>query len=95
MRGVWLGSPSCKLPRTPAVFDRKVKWRFPESGGNRDGEWRRNYPSLELHAPLVQKQLEAEEKEGLMVDTTVGKALEEYGDDLEIASTAAIEEGPH
>ena len=26
-RGVWLGSMSRKLPRTPAVFDRKTKWR--------------------------------------------------------------------
>ena len=40
---------------------------------------------------MVQKQFEAEEKKGLMVETGVGKAPEEYGDDLEIASTAAIE----
>ena len=29
-RGVWLGSPSRKLPRTPAVFDRKTCWKFQE-----------------------------------------------------------------
>ena len=39
----------------------------------------------------MQKHLEAEEKEGVMVETTVSKLLEEYGDDLEITSTAAIE----
>ena len=27
---VWLGAPKRKLPRTPAVFDRKTKWRFAE-----------------------------------------------------------------
>ena len=30
-RGVWLGSPWRPLPRTPAVFDRKVKWCVLES----------------------------------------------------------------
>ena len=29
-RGVWLGSRERKLPRTPAVFDRKVKWKYSE-----------------------------------------------------------------
>ena len=37
-RGVLLGSPSRKLPRTPAAFDRKVKWHFPEPGGDLHGE---------------------------------------------------------
>ena len=80
-RGVWLGSPDRKLPRTPAVFDRKVKWRFAEPGGDLHGEWRRNYPSLDQHAELVLKQFQAEAEEGLMVQTTVGEALKEYGPD--------------
>ena len=75
-RGVWLGSTERKLPRTPAVFDRKVKWRFPEPGPDPVGEWRRNYPSLDQHLKLVQTQLEEEAKEGFMIETTVGEALE-------------------
>ena len=27
-RGVWIGAPSRKLPRAPAVFERKTKWKF-------------------------------------------------------------------
>ena len=90
-RAVWLGSTDRKLPRTPAVFDRKVKWRFPEPGPDAVDGWCRNYPSFEQHSKIVQSQFEAEAEEGFMVETTVGKALDEYGDRLEIASTAAIE----
>ena len=27
-RGVWLGSDKRRLPRTPAIFERKIKWRL-------------------------------------------------------------------
>lgn len=65
-QGVWLGSPSRKLPRTPAVFDRKTKWRFTETSEEGRGDWQPNYSSLQEHAELVHKQFEEEEKEGLM-----------------------------
>ena len=89
--GVWLGSPSRKLPRTPAVFDRKTKWRFQEIGEEDRGDWQHNYSSLDEHASLVQKQFEAEEAEGLMSRQTLREALEEYGAELMIAATGAIE----
>ena len=44
-RGVWLGSPKRKLPRTPAVFDRKTKWRWAEPTEDLQGEWQKNYLS--------------------------------------------------
>ena len=90
-RGVWLGSPSRKLPRTPAVFDRKAKWKFQDSTEEGGGDWQRNYPSLEEHAVLVQSQFETEESEGLMKQVTLREALHEYGGDLTIAATGAIE----
>ena len=30
--GVWLGSPSRRLPRTPAIYERKTKWPVMEGG---------------------------------------------------------------
>ena len=88
--GVWVGSPARKLPRTPAVFDRKTKWRWAEPGDDLHGEWQCNYPSLAEHAATVQKQFEEDERKRWMCRTTVRKALEEYGDDLVIAATGAI-----
>ena len=41
-KGVWLGAPSRKLPRDPAVFERKTKWRLAESAEEGGGEWQRN-----------------------------------------------------
>ena len=89
-RGTWVGSPQRKLPWTPAVFDRKLKWRTIEPVNELHMGWQSNYPSLEEHAELVQKQFEAEKVEGLMIDTTVRQAILEFGDTLNIASTAAI-----
>ena len=54
-KGVWLGSPTRKLPRTPAVFDRKTKWRFQEMPEEGQGDWQRNYDPVEEHASLVER----------------------------------------
>mgnify|MGYP003333509867 CR=1 FL=1 len=89
--GVWLGSMKRRLPRTPAVFDRKTKWRFQEPDPDDNGDWQRNYPSLREHAHLVEKQFREEEEEGLMMRMRLGDALKEFGDNLTIAATGAIE----
>ena len=89
-QGVWLGSPKRKLPRTPAVFDRKTKWRWAEPTEDLQGEWQKNYPSLREHAAIVQKQFLEEEAKGWMCRTTVRAAMIEYGEELEIAGTGAI-----
>ena len=90
-RGVWLGSPQRKLPRTPAVFDRKVKWRLAEATGDDHGEWQANYSSMEEHASMVESQFRKEEGLGMMTTMTLREAMKEYGDSLNIAATAAIE----
>ena len=54
--GVWLGSPTRKLPRTPAVFDRKTKWRWAEPTEQLHGELQSNYSSLKEHVATVQAQ---------------------------------------
>ena len=52
--GVWLGSSKRKLPRTPAVFDRKTKWKFQEPGEDERSDWQRNYSSITDHVALVE-----------------------------------------
>ena len=79
--GVWLGSPSRKLPRTPAVFDRKTKWKFQEITEEERGDWQRNYSSLREHAELVQKQFEAEEAAGVpAADGVVARLRDDAAD---------------
>ena len=87
---MWLGSPSRKLPRTPAVFDRKTKWRFPEMTGDCRSDWQKNYSSIGEHAELVEKQFLEEEKEGLITRTTLREAMKEYGQHLTLAFTGAM-----
>ncbi|MDE0916488.1 MAG: hypothetical protein OSB57_15045 [Planctomycetota bacterium] len=89
--GVWLGSQSRKLPRTPAVFERKVKWKFKEATEPLHGEWQSNYPSLREHAAIVHKQFQEEEKEGLMQRMSLEEAITKFGEDLMITATGAIE----
>ena len=85
-----MGSAARKLPRTPSVFERKTRWRFPEFEGDPIGDWQRNYPSISEHAALVTKLFEAEESEGLMCRMLLRDAMELYGEDLMIAATGGF-----
>ena len=55
------------------------------------GDWQRNYGSIDDHAALVEKQFLQEEKEGLMARTTLRAAMLEYKEALTLAATGAIE----
>ena len=70
-KGVWLGSRTSKLPWTPAVFNRKVKWKYAEPTEPLNGEWKANYPSVREHAATVNKQFLEEGREGLMTQISV------------------------
>ena len=69
-KGTWLGSAQRKLPRTPAVFDRKIKWAKIEQVDELHSGWQTNYSSIAEHADLVDQQFAQEEREGLMTRTT-------------------------
>jgi hypothetical protein len=90
-RGVWVGSKDRPLPRTPAVFSRKVKWRLGELDPLAQPEWRPNYSSLDDHVPQVKKQFEQEEERGFMGRTSLRQALSRYGDSLSVGAIGAIE----
>ena len=89
--GVSVG-PGRRLPRTPAVFERKVRWRAYEdsefSGDNK------NYQSAAgpHMTNVLRQQFVEEESMGLMYRTTLAEATLEFpGDRLRIASQGAIE----
>ena len=89
--GVSLG-PGTKLPRTPAVFERKSRWKnYDETQEIQDNS---NY--LSAAAPgmdkILETQFQEEEKLGMMLHTNYYEASLEYNDDnLRIASLASIE----
>ena len=88
---MWLGSESRRLPRAPAVFDRKTRWRldFPEEGDHTD--WRPNYSSAVENASKVEDQFGAEVDEGLMKVVSLREALTIFGSTLSLAAIGAIE----
>ena len=90
-RGVWVGSEERPLPRTPAVFARKTKWRLGDLDPAAQPEWRSNYTSLSTHRTQVRKQFQEEAKRGFMAVTTLREALRVFGDTLTLAGIGAIE----
>ena len=59
-----------RMPRVPAIYERKLKWTLPEVT---EGEFllaeklRDNYETLSGSEAQVLKQLEAEQQEGMML----------------------------
>ena len=83
--GVGLG-----LPRTPAVFERKVQWRrLDDTVFSKDCA---NYSSAEAAADTLERQFQEEAGMGMMVEMSEVEAASLYpGDRLRIASLGAIE----
>ena len=58
-RGVWIGSPTRKLPRASAIFPRKLRWRKYEVVDSLHAGWQPNYSSIAVsytHLTLPTKQ---------------------------------------
>jgi hypothetical protein len=81
------------LPRTPAVYDRKVRWALPlEDGFDTPPEtWRDNYVSAKERPDVLRRQFGEEVQEGNMVTMRASEARREWGDRLTIASLGALE----
>ncbi|CAE8676182.1 unnamed protein product, partial [Polarella glacialis] len=88
-KGVTLGILG-KLPRVPAVFDKKERWRkYPEEEGEPgDGD---NYVSARDNLDSIKKQFEEERALGAMREVLEVEARKEYGSNLLIAPIGAIE----
>ena len=79
------------LPRVPAVFEEKTRWRKYDDDAEHAQSERDNYLSARENAAEVQKQFLEEAALGAMVEVSLEEALAEYGDRLALASLGAIE----
>ena len=82
------------LPRVPAVFEAKSKWKQYDSvlsEPDSAGELRNNYPTAEQNADVLEKQFLEEEQLGAMEKMDLADAQKAYGQNLRIASLGAIQ----
>ena len=79
------------MPRTPAVFEEKLKWNLddPNEYMVKESE---NYGTVAEHRDKVQALFEEEQAAGWMEEMTDAEAQRRFGDKLYIASLAVIEE---
>jgi len=98
MMGVRIGV-GVVLPRTPAVYEARTKWRLPEQELLPDdvpeegvfGAWRANYTSAKLLQPQVVKELESLYQRGLALKLPEHAAKARYGEELVVASLGALQ----
>ena len=84
-----------RIPRTPAVFDQKVKWRLPyEDEKTQNQAWVPNYGSAKERSKALSAKIKEDITSGRMIRTTYGEAKRTYGEKLLIGALGMIEEGP-
>ena len=82
-----------RLPRTPAVWDRKTRWRKLDDDGE-DPYWHKdNYRSATLNADRLRGDFEEQLKENMFVRMELDQAKRIYGERLHVAALALIEQG--
>ncbi len=95
-RGIRIGV-GVKLPRTPAVYSRKTRWRLPEqSGADADAEvgveavWLDNYRTAKENLGAIEQQLDDHVSRGLADRVDASEAELRYPG-LRVASLGAVE----
>ncbi len=93
--GIRLGV-GVRMPRTPAVYARKRRWRIPEQSDpdawkeqTISGVWRDNYRSAKNQRAEVKRQLEDHVREGLAFKLPPAEAVARYPN-LQVASLGAV-----
>ena len=82
------------MPRTPAVFEAKTKWRLKyEHPDSPSVEWAENYRTARERIDLLQEKISDDLKTGRMVRMTYGEAKKKYGERLHIGAMGLVEEG--
>ena len=81
-----------RLPRTPAVFARKLRWA-PHVGHELGSvEWAGNYRSASERPDFIRDNFASQVENKMMVKTTYRAAKSEYGERLRVASLGALEQ---
>ena len=80
-----------QMPRTPAVFEEKGKWKLPEDAGP-GVDMCDNYKSVGPHIEQVKVLFREEAALGWMEEYTEELAREKFGDRLAIAALGVVEE---
>jgi hypothetical protein len=91
--GVRLGH-KLKMPRTPAIFPKKEKWRikFVDLETVED-QWAPNYKTARERMAVLQSKVSEDVAEGRMKKMTFKEAKETYGKDLLIGALGLVDEG--
>ena len=90
--GVPIGR-NAKMPRTPAVYRRKIRWRsyVDELADGRGPESRENYRSIQGHEDELEAQFKEEEALGMMQLVSEEAAKREFGSTLVVAALGALQ----
>ena len=90
-RGAPVGGADSRLPRTPAVFPRKVRWRH-----YHDGELipeMLNYATAVETGDFLEREFQAESDLGMMYQCSLREARLKFGSRLRISAQGAVEKG--
>ena len=91
--GVRLGYRQ-RMPRTPAVFAAKAKWRLKYDAHNAESEdWAPNYRSARNQMAFLETKVQEDLQSRRMIKTTFGEARLQYGERLLVGAVGVVEEG--
>ena len=92
-KGLRLGH-MMQMPRTPAVFEAKRKWRLDYEASDAPAvEWAENYKTARERQDLLQEKIREDLKTGRMISTRYGATKARYGERLAIGAMGLVEEG--
>ena len=91
-RGVRLGWHH-RLPRTPAVYERKTRWAPQVGDAEGAQEWASNYHSVEEVSEHVRETFDAQCAQGMMARMPYAEAKARFGDRLRVAALGAVGTG--
>ena len=91
--GVRLGH-SMRMPRTPAVFEQKTRWRLDyETEEEQTLEWAKKYRTAREKQELLEEKIEKVVQPGRLRRMSMKGAKSKYGDRLRVGALGLVEEG--
>ena len=82
-----------RMPRTPAVYEEKSRWRLNYDEEDNEVDWASNYKTARERREVLEEKVEADVALGRMKKMTMREARERYGERLMIGAIGLVEEG--